>query len=309
MLIRRGLKSQVNKALLIITLSMYILSAAYWAYCFVEVVIRIQINSQNATSTPITKWLLLFNALILVNYVLSDGVVIWRAGLICSPDHRKYLHFPLFCLIITSISVIGTIGLRIVSVTGLAFSHSSSFRTTINTLQMSNVSLSFISNLSATVVVGVTAWRHRQTIRAGFDKTTKGNQILCLLLESGILYCVSGLIVLVAPLIRLRYSMTLGDIYTPVNTQIAGAYTPIVLLLVSMQRSLSEPSFLGTIPDSCGPPPFQLQLSDTCPKLPTPTSMHFSAQFGELIAEVDSDTKGNANGKGHRYQVSDTTLV
>ncbi|KAJ7141501.1 hypothetical protein C8R44DRAFT_247952 [Mycena epipterygia] len=182
MLMRRGLKSRVNMIMLITTLFMYILSAAYWAYWFMEVINEIQIHVETQqilpVSSPITRWLALFNALVLVNYVLSDAVVIWRARLICSPDQRKYMYFPLFCLIITCISVTGVIGLRIAFVAETVFSNSSSFIKIINTLQVSAWTMSLASNLSATGVVGVTAWRHRQTIRAAFDKTTKADQIL-----------------------------------------------------------------------------------------------------------------------------------
>jgi hypothetical protein len=33
--------------------------------------------------------------------------------------------------------------------------------------------------------------QHREAIRNGFNKTTKGNRILSILLESGLLYCIA----------------------------------------------------------------------------------------------------------------------
>ncbi|KAJ7497583.1 hypothetical protein FB451DRAFT_237722 [Mycena latifolia] len=318
MLMRRGLKARVDRILLVITLFMYLLSAAYWAYCFADVVNRIQIYMENpypplpVISSPVTKWLPLFNAVVLVNYVLSDGVVVWRARLICSSEDHKYMYFPLFFMILTALAVAGVIGLRIASVAHFTIGESRVFIRTLDTLQLSGLGMSLISNLSATGVVGVNYWRHRQTVRAGFHKTTRGNEVLKLLVESGVLYCISGALVLASALIRLPYN-TLGDLVTPINVQVAGAYTPIVLLLVSMQRSLSDTSLLGTIPDSTHSTPFQFPTSSPAVSNRPVLSIHFAARPGENIdAELYPEGGGlkeNQSVKGHRYQVSDATLV
>ena len=104
------------------------------------------------------------------------------------------------------------IALRVVSYFYDAFETSASFANMVDILQISGLSLSLISNLTTTGVVGVTAWsavplttfvssatsdmklirRHRQAISTGFNKTTQGNRILKLLLESGVLYCILG---------------------------------------------------------------------------------------------------------------------
>ncbi|KAJ7130858.1 hypothetical protein C8R43DRAFT_896168, partial [Mycena crocata] len=72
---KRGLKTRATKVLLMITLSMYFLSAAYWAYRFAETIDRIQTYLANhqdpPTSSPVTRWLVLFNALVLVNMSLD----------------------------------------------------------------------------------------------------------------------------------------------------------------------------------------------------------------------------------------------
>jgi len=239
--------------LLIITLFMFMLAAAYWAYCFADIIGRVQILIQDPenyqASSPVTRWLALFNAVVLVNYLLNDGIVVWRARLICSPDHRKYLYFPILVIVFAFVAVTALIGLRIAAAARFTLAQSTLFLNVINTLQMLMWAMSLISNISATGIVGITAWRHRQTIRGAFHKPTQGNQILLFLLESGVLYCISGAFLIVSSLIRVPYS-TLGDYWNPLNIQLAGAYTPIVLLLVSTQKSLSEPSFLGTIPDA-----------------------------------------------------------
>ncbi|KAJ6500181.1 hypothetical protein C8R47DRAFT_971244 [Mycena vitilis] len=314
MLMRRGLKNRANRVLFIITLFMYLLSAAYWAYRLADLMSRMLFHFENPldgkVSTPITTLLGFFNALTLINYVLCDGVVIWRARLICTPDHRKYLYLPLFFLGLTSVAVAGIIGLRITALYKTGFAKTAFSTMAINSLQVSAICMSIISNLSSTGVVGITAWfvslfrgtqisdcfrRHREAIRV-FRNTTKGAQILRILLESGVLYCI--LVGLVSTLIRLPYN-TLGDIYTPVNIQIAGAYAPIVLLLVRTQKSLSETSFLATIPVDLDSPEVNHIASNRT--ISVSESMVVLSRTPEL---VDKEYE-----KGHRFHPSNDTLV
>ncbi|KAJ6521921.1 hypothetical protein DFH09DRAFT_1047655 [Mycena vulgaris] len=249
-LLKRGLKTQSNKALFIVGLFMYTLTTAYWCYSVADVASRMQtyIDPENHISSVVNKPYNLFNALVLINYVLSDSVVCWRAWVICSRDHRKYLYIPIGFLLITAMSITATIALRIADLAKPGFSATSDFVSAINILQVSNVGTSFISNITSTGLIGATAWRHRQQIKDAFRKTTKANRILLLLLESGVFYCLSGLTVVVAMLIRMPRG-TFGDIYIAVNIQFAGAYAPVVLLLVRNQTSLGDTDFMGSISD------------------------------------------------------------
>ncbi|KAJ7899073.1 hypothetical protein B0H13DRAFT_1622855 [Mycena leptocephala] len=258
---KRGLKTRANHVMFIITNFMYLLSAANWGYSVADLVdrMRVDIRDPQDSDSPmhdtVTKWSPLFNAVVLVNYIFSDAVVVWRAWIISFRNYRKYLCVTIFFLVLTTLTVTSTIIFRIIALVEAPFTalpKSSYLARGIDILQISNIGFSLISNLSATAVVGATAWRHRRSIRAAFadnKKSTKADQILTMVVESGLLYCVSGLTVLIASLIRLPEG-TLGDIYTPINVQIAGAYPPVVLLLVSMQRSLSETTFLNTFEGS-----------------------------------------------------------
>ncbi|KAJ7141427.1 hypothetical protein C8R44DRAFT_763436 [Mycena epipterygia] len=262
MLLNRGLKAQTNKIIFTTTVFMYILSTAYWAYSVADVVDRMRIYVFTPRSPlaiqftflhdGITKWSPLFNAIVLINYVLSDGVVVWRAWIIC-PRHRAYLWITIGFLILTTASVASTIVFRIVAFIQSPIddlSPDSVLNKGINILQISNVVMSLLSNLSATAVVGVTAWKNRRNIRAAFTdgkKGTKADQILGLIVESGVLYCVASLITITTELIRTPEG-TLGDLWSPVSIQIAGAYPAVVLLGVAMQKTQGE----TTVYDSDG---------------------------------------------------------
>jgi len=247
-LLKRGLQSGPAKALFYIGLGMYFLTMAHWAYSLADVFARQQMFIFPET-IPYYSHVIdpynLFNALILLNITASDGIVVWRSSVICSRDHRKFLLIPVAFLILTTFAVTGTIGLRIADLAAPGFSSGKGFVMIINILQVGGVGASLISNLSSTAVVGATAWRHRRDIRAAFQRQTNADRILMLLLESGLLYAISGITVIVSMVVHLPHG-TLGDIYIPVNTQVAGAYAPIVLLLVRKQKSINDTDFLGS---------------------------------------------------------------
>ncbi|KAJ6489514.1 hypothetical protein C8R47DRAFT_959329, partial [Mycena vitilis] len=257
MLIQRKLNTRVNKVMFGITTFMYTISAAYWVYSVangvdkMQQVIDLALHPFEETfdHTTVTKWSPLFNAIMLINYVLSDGVVVWRAWIICLRNHRKYLWITVGFLAMTAITVLLTIIFRIV---GQAVSpidslrQGSALKSGIDNLQVITLGTSLLSNFTATGVVGVTAWRHYWTTAAVFSKektsSLRTNHILLLVVETGVLYCVSAVIVVLSSVIRVPIG-TLGDLYTPINVQFAGAYPCVVLLLVSSKKSLSESSF------------------------------------------------------------------
>ncbi|KAJ7693335.1 hypothetical protein B0H17DRAFT_1059787 [Mycena rosella] len=292
MLMKRGLKTRAHKVTFAMTIFMYFLSAAYWIYSIADVVDRMKVyisdllNPVNfsAGHDTVTKWSPLFNALVLVNYIISDSVVVWRAWILSLRNYRKYLAVTMFFLVVTTVSVTCTIIFRIIAVVQFPWvklPSSSYLIQGINILQMSNLGMSLLSNLSATIVVGATLFHHRQRIRAAFSdnkKSTKADQILTLLVESGVLYSISGVIVLVASVIKLPEG-TLGDLYTPVHTQIAGAYPSVVLLLVSMQRSLNETTFLNTFEASAPSRPIEFRTGDANPAGRSRAAPALSIQF------------------------------
>ncbi|KAJ7282870.1 hypothetical protein C8J57DRAFT_1296814 [Mycena rebaudengoi] len=261
MLLRGGLRAKVSRVIFGVMSFMYMLSAAYWAYSVAGVaqrMLRYIDSAVRSGSTPVQssvlKWSPLFNAIVLVNYVLSDGVVVWRAWVICMRHHRKYIYIPMFFLGLTTISVFGTIVVRIVGLNSPAID----MKTWVDMLQISGIVLSLISNISATGVVGATAWQHRKLIRAAFSdqvKSTGSGRVLALIVESGVLYCLSGIFLLVSSLIRLPHG-TLGGLYAPIHVQIAGAYPTIVILLVhNTRRSLNDATFSDIYSEIADPPP------------------------------------------------------
>ncbi|KAF7357722.1 hypothetical protein MVEN_00818100 [Mycena venus] len=271
MLLQRGLKTKVHKILFSITTFMYLLSAAFWAYSIAYTVDRMQIFIKIAANEwdfstrvdAVLKWSPLFNAIIFINYVLSDGIVVWRAWVICMRSSRRYMCIPIFFLGFTTISVLLTIAFRIANFDHDIMPHLVDY---LNFTQVTAVTTSLISNLSSMSIVGATLWRHWRTIRAAFPERkgiTKANGAMIAIVESGMLYSLSTITLVVFSTIpsRLPSGSTFGDLYTPINVQIAGAYPSIVLLLVSAHGSLDGSAF---------------SVNDFNVNVPPTTSIHFA---------------------------------
>ncbi|KAF7357721.1 hypothetical protein MVEN_00818000 [Mycena venus] len=253
MLLQRGLKTKVHKILFSITTFMYLLSAAFWAYSIaytvgrMESFIKIAANEWDFSTRvdAVLKWSPLFNAIIFINYVLSDGIVVWRAWVICMRSHRRFMCIPIFFLGLTTISVLLTIAFRIANFDHDIMPHLADY---LNFTQVTAVATSLISNLSSMSIVGATLWRHWRTIHAAFPekkRPTRANRTMIVIVESGVLYSLSTITLVLFSAIpsHLPSGSTFGDLYTPINVQIAGAYPSIVLLLVSAHGSLNDSTF------------------------------------------------------------------
>ncbi|KAJ6521951.1 hypothetical protein DFH09DRAFT_212861 [Mycena vulgaris] len=265
MLLKRGLKTRTNWVMFLITLFMYILSALYYGYSVTYAVdsmhtyihdAPLNLVNPSPAHNETTKWSPVFNAIVLVNYILSDGIVCWRAWLIGQRTFRKYLWFAIAFLVLTAVAVFLTIGFRITAYIQSPIGNlpDGFLKQGIDILQISVAGCSIMSNLIATLVVGATAWRHRRIMRSAFkDGTTRADKILALVVESGVFYCISTVTVLLASLWRLPHGGTLGDLYLPIHLYIAGAYPSIVILLVSMKRPLNESTFSDALTSDFAP--------------------------------------------------------
>ncbi|KAK0499654.1 hypothetical protein EDD18DRAFT_1329813 [Armillaria luteobubalina] len=311
-MLRRGLRGKSRIFLFCMLVFMFSLSTAYWILSVYHIVLLITTSSvhglslDNIASTYGMQQGTLMNSVVLLNYLLTDGVVVWRAWVLCHDEYRKSLILPFVFLCLTFLSVLGTIGLR-AAITAIDvdrhidIAHGRGLAHVLDYCQVTNLVLSLLTNIFSTSIVGIKAWHHRHWIISELQlkrrKITTAEQIFTLLVESGIIYCFSGLTVLVASLIRLPYG-TLGDVYTPVNIQFAGIYPAIVLLLVSRQGALNE-TVIFTSQDKSNPQERAQHVSnlDTIEFGDNP---HANSSFGET--ETFGDATRNASMISHRSQ-------
>ncbi|KAF5361236.1 hypothetical protein D9757_010405 [Collybiopsis confluens] len=255
-MLHRGLATRERKILFGTTIFMFLLSTAYWIASISTLIQLIQVwflaPDPDAGSPP--NYLPFFNAAVLVNYILTDGVVVWRAWVLCSSDGKKTLMMCLFMLGLGTVSVIATIGIRIalLIINTQAGDLFDRLNHGINVTQVATLIMSVLTNSLATSLISVKAWKCRLEIRDDLDGSPDGRsragKVFALLIETGVLYTLSCITVLVSTVIPLKEG-TLGDLYTPVNTQLAGIYPVVVLLLVTQNQSLDRttPAFSSGI--------------------------------------------------------------
>ncbi|KAJ3768976.1 hypothetical protein FB446DRAFT_749707 [Lentinula raphanica] len=308
-MLRRGLKTKARKVLFGVTIFMFLLSTSYWIASISTLIQLIQVwflaPDPDARSAP--NYLPFFNALILVNYIITDGVVVWRAWVLCSVDGTRALTMCLFMLGLATVSVSATIAIRIALIaintqTGEAFNK---LNHGINVTQVATLILSLLTNSLATSLISLKAWRSRVEIRNSLenavDRHSRAGKIFALLIETGVIYSLSCLTVLISTLIPLKEG-TLGDLYTPVNTQLAGIYPVVVLLLITRNHTLDR-----TVRA------FASGAEQT-------TSLHLSRQLGTMRFQRRSmmstvsdlsvfEASERSDGHGHRKQIGDLAHI
>ncbi|KAH9992592.1 hypothetical protein BJV77DRAFT_962219 [Russula vinacea] len=176
-----------------------------------------------ATHSPPT-WLPMLSAILLVNLIVTDGVVSGELG-----------RHPCIDTLVYVITVAARAGL-LITPEG-AQSHHDLARI-IDIAQVGNLALSLLTNALATSIIAVKCWIYRKTLiscNVGGQTSTLASKVMGLLVESGMLYILIIATVLASCLIRLPFG-TLGDILAPVGVQLAGIY-PIIVLLVADQTS------------------------------------------------------------------------
>ncbi|KAJ7267546.1 hypothetical protein B0H12DRAFT_1097607 [Mycena haematopus] len=271
-LLKRKSKTRVNRIMLLATVFMYLLSAAYWAYTIVyaaDLLHRhIDVLEPLGGHDEISHWLTMLNAIVMINFVISDCVVFWRAWAISHHSLRNYLWVTMGLVILTAVAVGLTIAFRTVAFLQSPTNHTGYIKPAIDFLQVSTGMLTLLVNLSATAIVGLTAWRHHRVLRnmSTDEKDTRSGAILALIVEGGAFYCLSALILVLGALIRLPYG-TIGDLYGPIHLHIAGAYPPAVILLANMnRRPLSEKTILDSTFSGSSPlHPLQFASADVSP--------------------------------------------
>lgn len=121
-------------------------------------------------------------AMFVVNLILSDSVMVWRASLLWAGS-KIVVVIILGFLGATTASAIMFIGC-----TGEIFKNN----TLCNYASYGGLVLSFTTNFTSMLLIAITAWRHRLMIRATFGRSSErkqGEKMLLLLVESNVLYC------------------------------------------------------------------------------------------------------------------------
>ncbi|KAI9433157.1 hypothetical protein H4582DRAFT_1008422 [Lactarius indigo] len=211
---QKGLQFPSQKIMFGVIVFMFSLSTAYLAVSMADLIILIKtwylaIDLSTSRRSPTETLLVLFNALAPINYALTDGVVVWRAWIICRDEYRKLLRAPIVMLVLTMFGVASTIGVRVFINVDPA-NRESRLADTINVFQEITYISSLVTNILGTGIISMKAWRYRKLIVADLqhvvNKRTKAEKVLALLVESGVFYIFSGAFMVASSLIRLPVS-------------------------------------------------------------------------------------------------------
>ncbi|KAI0343480.1 hypothetical protein BDW22DRAFT_1344497 [Trametopsis cervina] len=220
---KQGFRMRPNLVMLAITLFIFAMSTSYWAVSVMSLVSKIT-GSHMARNVVIRE---VFNAIVLINYIFADGVVVWRMRVLCKGQFSKVtMNIPIVMLGLTSVSIFVTIALRIAitAMPGGTVPKGSPLSRGIDTSQVVNLVLSL---------------RYRITIVSNLKATGASAQIgriLTLLAESGVVYCASSIVLIIGAFVHIPQG-TLGSVYTPIHTQLAGMYPAVIIILVASQPS------------------------------------------------------------------------
>jgi len=291
-MLTKGLRTRIRKLLFFMSLFMYIMCTTHWCLSVANTIMVYKNDFVSPTSVEVSLYLTLFTTIILVNYFLTDGVVVWRAWVLCSDRSRWLLKIPIALQCCLAVSITITIGFRIrLSVSPISPDLLALMTSAMNISQTANLVFSLLTNISATTIISMKAWKFRRDITQEFARTqTSGNRIMAMIVESGILYCFSGLTVLMATVIKLEHG-TLGDIYTPVNFQIAGIYPIVVILLVNQGTSMDKTVFMSTIPhhSSSAHNHQGSRLETMCFDIPVDSSRRSSSETASYMDDNSND--------------------
>ncbi|KAH8980065.1 hypothetical protein EDB92DRAFT_1805959 [Lactarius akahatsu] len=319
---------------------MFSLSTAYLAVSIADLItiiktwyLAVDLSDSAGTRSPMETLLVLFNAFAPINYSLTDGVVVWRAWIICRDESKKLLRVPIVMLVLTMLGVLATIGIRIFISIDPVNRDKGRLADTIDVFQEITLISSLITNVLGTGIISLKAWRYRRWIVADLqrvvNKRTKAERVMGLLVESGILYVFSGVMLVASSLIRLPGShFILGSLYSQAAVHLAGMYPVIVVILVNREATMDKTLFNSTLPviitdlqqassqfragqtaarqvKSTDPPMASLQLAAAQGPRPTRDSLDSSSSLGSLSfssssvprADVDPEVPSE-NGTG-----------
>ncbi|ETW76871.1 hypothetical protein HETIRDRAFT_446608 [Heterobasidion irregulare TC 32-1] len=176
--------------------------------------------------------------LTMVNFTLSDAIVVWRAWAVRIAS-RKLVLMPILLWF-------GSLGC---AVAFLWKGESPKLQETMNNAQFAGFILSFATNATATSLIGYTAWGNRQLLNLNLRRSSvvaKTQNILVLLIESGILYGVFWIMLIVSGFVQVTGSEEYaGTFLMDVGIHIAGVYPTIIMVLVSLKKTIWDLSTLS----------------------------------------------------------------
>ncbi|KAE9390931.1 hypothetical protein BT96DRAFT_925621 [Gymnopus androsaceus JB14] len=172
-----------------------------------------------------------------LNFFLSDLVIVWRAWSICDRTPSTHIIF-LFCVCLSFGVVIADIILALESSLDLKMKFTLEYETSRIVLPLGLL----LVNVIATSFIAFRAWKFHRALKYSAPeesgKIRHLTQVLLVMVESGCLYSVLWILVLLD--ILLKFSMEAAYLITTIIPHITGLYPCLIVLLVIFKKSRYE---------------------------------------------------------------------
>ncbi|KAH8829033.1 hypothetical protein DL96DRAFT_1024995 [Flagelloscypha sp. PMI_526] len=248
----------MNRIVFWIPLVTFIFSSAYLGLSIATFFAKIERSFVQQVRGPflLGDMLNIFNAVMLLNFLLSETMVLWRAWVLCQ-GFRKSKPMLWTCTIFLFLAF-GTAATTIVLRTTLVICEHTG-RDCVGTIrpleiiQLIPVGLFILNNIISTSVI---AWRFRHLQKSGNSIQVIGpsdneqcqqvSRTLVVIIESGALYGVVGLLTMALSFLRVSEKKHLGTFLLPVFIQFSSLYPAVVIKIVHRHRRETSDSQYAT---------------------------------------------------------------
>ncbi|KIP01991.1 hypothetical protein PHLGIDRAFT_315370 [Phlebiopsis gigantea 11061_1 CR5-6] len=240
---RRGRRAGKRFIMLSTVWIMVILSTTHWT-SDVYLLIRRNMNSPKQVSQELRTAENVITALSMTNLTIADGVLVWRAWILCRVEFKRLLQTALVPWGITTVLVFVTITLRvIVDVTLEDGEKMGPALQGLNFAQVGTLMFSAMANMVATIVLTTHTWKNRWFMRGHLPhiRSSKSMQILNMIIVSGWVYSAYVCFSIFATCYKVSIG-TIGDVADTVLVHISGIYPTSVITLADLQDTASPPS-------------------------------------------------------------------
>ncbi|KAI4524184.1 hypothetical protein K525DRAFT_267227 [Schizophyllum commune Loenen D] len=194
-----------------------------------QIMLILFVNS--ADSERITL-MLVSNIAGVVNFIISDAIVVWRAWVLWHEERVAKLVLAA-CMVATVVLGLSSLALSCLAVLNPGYSP-------VNNNYMMCIPL-LVTNIMATSAIGVRAWQHRRDMGALLGRKrrrTSVERIMLLLFESGILYCSLWIVIILSGQGTLKPTVETSILELAII--ISALYPTLVVILVSLSKSQAE---------------------------------------------------------------------
>ncbi|KAK7046118.1 hypothetical protein VNI00_007121 [Paramarasmius palmivorus] len=254
--LKKGFRNWTSIVLLLVSVFLFASSTALWTMYVLTLLNQFRGFFQKYPTSDIEgrvahvnvdKTVLWFpeETLFLLNMIVGDGVVIWRAWVLCGNTRlQKLVYIPIammcisFAFVVITLDCLGNDG----------FGGQSTESSGSKTCQWGEPiawGISLLTNITSTSIIAIRAWGHHRFLRKTLGSKRQRSQsekILLILVESGFIYCLFWMsqLILFFPVIFGTAAQRMYSILSGMGDQISGLYPTLIIILVNLQRSMSD---------------------------------------------------------------------